>query len=112
MADFLRIGTMAFNLGYVRQIFEDPNEPGTWSVMYEMGIDPRSGAGIVQAQIFSGEEGRAIKFFVENWVPDQMAILREADNANREQSPKGRANRVQGRAAVPATEAGGGTREL
>jgi len=65
MADFIHLGDIYFNLDFVRQIFEDRENPGTWHVMLEMGTS-RDGTGLVQALTFEGEEGAALALFMDN----------------------------------------------
>jgi hypothetical protein len=94
MADFMRIGTFVYNLAHVRQIYKeaptlDPgtgqqtNDPDTWNVLYEMGIDPQSGAGLVKGQVFTGEEGRAVEFWVTNNIPDVREVYQLSKNPRR-----------------------------
>lgn len=79
MADFMRIGTFCYNLAHVRQIYKEAEaldeagnvtNPDTWNVLYEMGTDPRTGNGIISGQVFTGEEGKAVEFYVRNTFPD------------------------------------------
>lgn len=73
MSNMIKLGKMVLNTDFIQNIFEDPDSPGTWLVITQTPLAKgRRGLGPapIPCLVFSGEEGAALKWYVDNFVHD------------------------------------------
>lgn len=71
MSNLIKLGNMVLNTDFIQNIFEDPDNPGTWLVVTNNPLAQGkkiAGPTAIPCLVFSGAEGAALKWYVDNFV--------------------------------------------